>query len=99
MFRIVATAKQFREYVLLRDGQGLARRTATTADLPAIRELLGRISGQSLRMRFMGTMAQAPVNFVDGLCSADPRARRCARSRASSLFAGSITLLCGPQSA
>jgi hypothetical protein len=35
MFRIIAAAKQFREYVPLRDGQGLVLRTATSADLPA----------------------------------------------------------------
>jgi acyl-CoA synthetase (NDP forming)/GNAT superfamily N-acetyltransferase len=77
MFQIITDATKFREYVLLRDGQGLVLRMATTADLPAIRDLLGRISGQSLRMRFMGTMAQAPLNFVDGLCSDDPRDRAC----------------------
>jgi hypothetical protein len=71
MFRIIKAAKQLREYVRLRDGRGLSLRMATAAVLPAIRELLGRISRQSLRMRFMGTIAQAPVTFVDGPCGDD----------------------------
>ncbi|HVN32871.1 MAG TPA: GNAT family N-acetyltransferase, partial [Thermoanaerobaculaceae bacterium] len=77
MFRIITDAGEFREYVLLRDGQSVLLRMATPADLPAIRALLSRVSKQSLRMRFMGTMAQAPPKFVDGLCGEGPRERAC----------------------
>ncbi len=77
MFRVIPDARQFREYVLLRDGQGVLLRTATSADRPAIHEMLSRVSRQSLRMRFMGSMTQVPAKFVDGLCSEDPRDRAC----------------------
>jgi acyl-CoA synthetase (NDP forming)/GNAT superfamily N-acetyltransferase len=77
MFRIITDAKQFREYVLLRDGEGVLLRMATPADVPAIDALLARVSRQSLRMRFMGGMAQAPRQFVSGLCGEDLRDRAC----------------------
>ena len=77
MFRIITDARQFSEYVLLRDGQGVLLRVATPADLPMIRDMLSRVSGESLRMRFMGSMKQAPAKFVEGLCSEDLRDRAC----------------------
>ena len=77
MFRVIPDALQFREYVLLRDGQGVLLRTATPADLPMIHDMLSRVSRESLRMRFMGSMKQAPAKFVDGLCSEDPHDRAC----------------------
>jgi acyl-CoA synthetase (NDP forming)/GNAT superfamily N-acetyltransferase len=77
MFRIITDAKQFREYVLLRDGQSVLLRIATAADMPALQALLGRVSRQSLRMRFMGTVAQVPAKFVASLIGEDPRDRAC----------------------
>jgi len=77
MFRIITDAKQFREYVLLRDGQSVLLRIATAADTPALQALLGRVSRQSLRMRFMGTVAQVPAKFVEALVGDDPRDRAC----------------------
>ncbi|TAM54447.1 MAG: GNAT family N-acetyltransferase, partial [Acidobacteria bacterium] len=77
MFRVIPDALHFREYVLLRDGQGVLLRTATPADLPMIHDMLSRVSRESLRMRFMGSMKQAPAKFVDGLCSEDPHDRAC----------------------
>jgi acyl-CoA synthetase (NDP forming)/GNAT superfamily N-acetyltransferase len=77
MFRVITDATQFREYVLLRDGQGVLLRTATPADFPLIQEMLSRVSRESLRMRFMGSMKQAPAKFVEGLCSEDPCDRAC----------------------
>lgn len=77
MFRVITDARQFHEYVLLRDGQGVVLRMATPADLPAIQEMLSKVSGQSLRMRFMASMKQVPTKFIEGLCSEDPRDRAC----------------------
>ena len=77
MFRIITDARQFREYVLLRDGQSVLLRMATPADVPAIEALLSRASRQSLRMRFMGGMSQVPRKFVAELCGEDPRDRAC----------------------
>ena len=77
MFRIITDARQFSEYVLLRDGQGVLLRMATPGDLPMIHDMLSRVSRESLRMRFMGSMKQAPAKFVEGLCSEDLRDRAC----------------------
>jgi len=77
MFRIITDARGFREYALLRDGQGVLLRTATPADAPAIETLLSRVSSDSLRLRFMGRLAQLPRNFVRDLVDIDPRDRAC----------------------
>jgi acyl-CoA synthetase (NDP forming)/GNAT superfamily N-acetyltransferase len=77
MFTIITDAKQFREFVLLRDGQSVLLRTGTQRDRPALEAMLSRVSSDSLRMRFMGTMAQVPPSIVDNLCGEDPRDRAC----------------------
>jgi acetate---CoA ligase (ADP-forming) len=77
MFRIITDAKQYREYVLLRDGQTVLLRLGTPADRPAIQTMMSRVSAESLRMRFMGAMAQVPAKFLDGVCGEDPRDRAC----------------------
>jgi acyl-CoA synthetase (NDP forming)/GNAT superfamily N-acetyltransferase len=77
MFRIITDAKNFREYVLLRDGQSVLLRLATPADQPALEALMGRVSGQSLRMRFMGSISYVSSRFVAGLCGDDLRDRAC----------------------
>ena len=77
MFRIITDAKQYREYVLLRDGQTVLLRLGTPADRPAIQAMMSRVSADSLRMRFMGSMAQVPAKFLDGVCGDDPRDRAC----------------------
>jgi acetate---CoA ligase (ADP-forming) len=77
MFTIITDATRYREYVLLRDGESVLLRVGTPADRPAIQAMLGRVSGESLRMRFMGTMAQVSSKVVDGLCGEDPRERAC----------------------
>ncbi len=77
MFRIITDARQFREYVLLRDGQGVVLRMAAPADVPAVEQLLGRVSRESLRMRFMGGVSQVPRRFVEELCGNDVRDRAC----------------------
>ena len=77
MFRIIPDAREFREYVLLRDGQSVLLRLATAADLPAVRAMFEKISAQSLRMRFMGAVAQVPQSFLDSLVGVSPRDRAC----------------------
>jgi acyl-CoA synthetase (NDP forming)/GNAT superfamily N-acetyltransferase len=77
MFRVITNAKEYREYVLLRDGQTVLLRLGTAADRGAIQAMMSRVSTDSLRMRFMVTMAQAPASFLDGVCGEDPRDRAC----------------------
>jgi len=77
MFAIITDPKNFHEFVLLRDGESVLLRLGTPADRPAIQAMLNRVSTDSLRMRFMGTMSQAPASTVDALCGEDPRERTC----------------------
>jgi acyl-CoA synthetase (NDP forming)/GNAT superfamily N-acetyltransferase len=77
MFTIITDPKEFREYVLLRDGQTVLLRLGNSGDRPALEAMLARVSSESLRMRFMGTMVQVPAKIVDSLCGDDPRDRAC----------------------
>jgi acyl-CoA synthetase (NDP forming)/GNAT superfamily N-acetyltransferase len=77
MFRIITEGVDFREYVLLRDGQSLLLRMARPEDVPAVEALMSRVSRQSLQMRFMGGVAMVPRSFVEQLCSGDPKERAC----------------------
>jgi GNAT superfamily N-acetyltransferase len=77
MFRIITDATQFREHVLLRDGESVLLRMAAPADVPAVEALLRRVSSDSLRLRFMGGVRQVPRQFVENLCSLDARDRAC----------------------
>ncbi len=77
MFAIIPDPKNFREFVLLRDGQSVLLRLSTPADRPAIQAMLNGVSTESLRMRFMGTMSQVPASTVNALCGENPRDRVC----------------------
>jgi acyl-CoA synthetase (NDP forming)/GNAT superfamily N-acetyltransferase len=77
MFRIITDARGFHEYVLLKDGQSVLLRLATAADFPAIERMLSALSPYSLRMRFMGAVAQVPKSFINSLVSDDPRDSAC----------------------
>jgi acetate---CoA ligase (ADP-forming) len=77
MFEIITDSRGFREYVLLKDGQGVLLRTATLADVPALEGMLARVSRDSLRMRFMGSVAQVPRRFLVEMIGNDPRDRAC----------------------
>ncbi|MBZ5552318.1 MAG: GNAT family N-acetyltransferase [Acidobacteriia bacterium] len=77
MFRIITEAKQFSEYVLLRDGQGVLLRTATAEDVPLVEDLMKRTSRESLQMRFMGAVALVPRTIIEIMCTGEPRDRLC----------------------
>ncbi len=77
MFRIITESESYREYVLLRNGQGILLRMATPGDVPLVEALMQRVSRQSLQMRFMGGVAQVPRSFIESLCDVLPRERAC----------------------
>lgn len=77
MFQIIADARAFSEYVLLRDGETVLLRTATTDDVPALEALMGAVSREALQMRFMGAVAQVSRRMVEFMCSGEPRDRVC----------------------
>ncbi len=77
MFSIIADASELREHVLLRNGQSVLLRLAQEKDIPALEELLARVSRESLQMRFMAGVSQVPRKFVEALVSDDLRDRAC----------------------
>jgi len=77
MFHIITESEGYREYALMRDGQGILLRMATPEDVPIVEGLMRRASRQSLQMRFMGGVAQVPRSFVESLCDVNPRERAC----------------------
>jgi acetate---CoA ligase (ADP-forming) len=71
MFRVIPEGLAFREHVLLRDGLGLLLRAAVLADVEAVTAFTHRVSRESLRLRFMASMAEVPKAMIDALCSGD----------------------------
>ncbi|MEJ2420921.1 MAG: GNAT family N-acetyltransferase [Acidobacteriota bacterium] len=77
MFRIITDGENFREYVLLKDGQGVLLRTAKPEDVPAVDAFMQGVSQESLQMRFMGGVAQVSRDFIGKLCDFDPKEQAC----------------------
>ena len=77
MFRIITEGTGYREHVLLKDGLGVLLRAATPKDVPLVKDLLGRVSRESLQMRFMATIAEVPHETVVQMVSGDFTERGC----------------------
>jgi len=71
MFRIIPEGLAFREYVLLKNGQGILLKPATPEDIPLVEDFMSRLSADSLRMRFMAAVAQVPRKVIEDLCNGD----------------------------
>lgn len=71
MFRIITEGLDYREHVLLKNGEGLALKPATLEDIPLVRSFMKRISPESLRMRFMVSVSAIPEEMISELCSGD----------------------------
>lgn len=77
MFRIIPDGENFREYVLLKDGQSVLMRAATPADVPMVETFMDGLSLQTLQMRFMAGVAKVSRRFIEDICVNDPRDRFC----------------------
>ncbi len=71
MFRIIPDGLNFREHVLLKDGQGILLRPAISDDVPLVESFMKRVSKESLRMRFMVSMNEVPHAVIEDLCNGD----------------------------
>lgn len=71
MFRIIPEGKNFKEHVLLKDGHGILLRPAQSDDKNLIREFLSRVSGESLRMRFMASISYVSDETINTFCKND----------------------------
>ncbi len=71
MFRIIPEGLNYKEHVLLKNGQGLFFKPATENDIPLVEAFTKRISSESLRMRFMASMTEVPHKLIEELCTGD----------------------------
>ncbi len=77
MFRVIPEGKNFKEHVLLKDGQGILLRPAENRDKELIKEFLSRVSQESLRMRFMVSVSQVPEETINMFSNCDFKEMGC----------------------
>ncbi|NOZ96091.1 MAG: GNAT family N-acetyltransferase [Acidobacteria bacterium] len=71
MVRVIPEGVAFREHVLLRDGRGVLIRAGTPEDLPLVKELMERVSPESLRLRFGAAIREVPQEVLKRLTRGD----------------------------
>jgi acyl-CoA synthetase (NDP forming)/RimJ/RimL family protein N-acetyltransferase len=71
MFTIIPEGLNYKEYVLLKDGQSILFAPPTKKDIPVIKEFMSRLSQESLRMRFMASISEVSEETINNLCEGD----------------------------
>ncbi len=71
MFTIIPEGLDYKEFVLLKDGQSILFKPASPDDVPLVKEFMKRVSQDSLRMRFMASVSEVPENVIKQLCEGD----------------------------
>ncbi len=77
MFAIIPDGADFREFVLLKDGQGVLLRKAEPEDADRVEAFLNGLSKKTLALRFMAGIAKVPRKFVEDLCRWDSHRGAC----------------------
>lgn len=77
MFSIIPDGAGYREFVLLKDGQGVLLRIATPDDIEHVEAFIRGLSRESMAMRFMGGVSTVSRKFVEDLCDESPHRRAC----------------------
>lgn len=77
MFSIIPDGAGYREFVLLKDGQGVLLRIASPEDADRVEAFISGLSRESMAMRFMGGVSSVSRTFVEDLCDENPRQRAC----------------------
>jgi len=77
VFSIIPDGAHFREFTLLKDGQGILLRIATPEDVDRVEAFMHRLSQESLSKRFMGGVSSVSRKFVEELCDENPHQRAC----------------------
>jgi acyl-CoA synthetase (NDP forming)/RimJ/RimL family protein N-acetyltransferase len=77
MFRIIPEGLNYKEHVLLKNGEGLIFKAAIPEDITLVSSFMKRISKESLRMRFMVSMSEVPPEIIKELCSGDFKQKGC----------------------
>ncbi|MDR3684055.1 MAG: GNAT family N-acetyltransferase, partial [Geothrix sp.] len=77
MFSIIPDGAHFREFTLLKDGQGILLRVAVPEDADRVEAFMKGLSRETLALRFMGGVSSVSRAFVEALCEENPRQRAC----------------------
>ena len=77
MFAIIPDAVDFREFVLLNDGQGVLLRKASSEDVEQVEAFMNGLSKQTLALRFMAGLSRVSRAYVEDLCQWDPYKKAC----------------------
>jgi acyl-CoA synthetase (NDP forming)/RimJ/RimL family protein N-acetyltransferase len=77
MFHIIPEGSAYKEHVLLKNGQGLLFKPAVEDDIPLVESFMKRISSESLRMRFMGSVSGIPQKLIHELCTGNFKETGC----------------------
>ena len=77
LFSIIPDGAGYREFVLLKDGQGIYLRIATPEDVDRVETFIRGLSQEALSMRFMGGISRIARKFVEELCMENPHLRAC----------------------
>ena len=68
MFKIITDGFDYREHVILKNGEGVLFRLATEKDFPSIKKFINSVSKKSLRMRFMAAINEVSEDTVRMMC-------------------------------
>ncbi len=77
MFTLIPDGAAYREFVLLKDGQGVLLRIATPEDIERVESFIRSLSREALAMRFMGGVSSVSREFVVALCDGNLHQRVC----------------------
>lgn len=77
MFAIIPDGVDYREYVLLKDGQSVLLRVARPEDADRVEAFMAGLSRETLALRFMGGISRVARKFIEDLCQAEPRRGIC----------------------
>ncbi len=68
MFKIITDGYDYREHVILKNGEGVLFRLATEKDFPLVKKFMNSVSKKSLRMRFMAAINEIPDSTIEAMC-------------------------------
>jgi acyl-CoA synthetase (NDP forming)/RimJ/RimL family protein N-acetyltransferase len=77
MFRIIPEGMNYKEHVLLMNGEGVLFKPATSEDIHIVQSFMKRISRESLYMRFMISMSEVSSDIIKELCTGDFKEKGC----------------------
>ncbi len=77
MFKIITDGYDYREHVILKNGEGVLFRLATEKDFPLIKNFMNSVSKKSLRMRFMASINEISDSTIEAMCKGTLKETAC----------------------